>query len=115
MTTSALFQDCNLINEDCTPMKSKEEMSSAERSARHGELKQLRKLKRAHENENSRKPKILKADSAMEVEFQDVEEEDTSMDVRDIEFRLKNDPLQVQVRHRTYKENDSSRFKRSMF
>lgn len=72
-------------------------MSSAERAARHGELKQLRKIKRAHENENSRKPKILKADTTMEAEFYDFEEEDTSTDVRDIEFRLKNDPVQIQV------------------
>ena len=78
-------------------MKSNEEMTSAERSARYGELKQLRKLKRAHQNENVRKPKILKADSGFEVEFHDFEEEDTSTDVRDIEFRLKNDLSQVKV------------------
>ncbi len=73
-------------------------MSSAERSARHGELKQLRKLKRAHESENTRRPKLLKTDDRMEAEFHDVEEEDTSTDIRDIEFRLRNDPAQVRVR-----------------
>lgn len=73
-------------------------MTSAERSARHGELKQLRRLKRTHENENIRKPKFLKSGNAMEVEFQDMDEDDTSTDIRDIEFRLKNNPAQVQVR-----------------
>lgn len=34
----------------------------------------------------------------MEVEFQDMDEDDTSTDIRDIEFRLKNNPAQVQVR-----------------
>ncbi|KAK7573392.1 hypothetical protein V9T40_010583 [Parthenolecanium corni] len=91
-----LLLDCKLINEDCTPVKSNEEMTSAERSARHGELKQLRRLKRTHENENIRKPKFLKSGNAMEVEFQDMDEDDTSTDIRDIEFRLKNNPAQVQ-------------------
>ncbi|XP_065221924.1 probable ATP-dependent RNA helicase DHX34 [Planococcus citri] len=91
-----LLFDCNLINEDCTPIKSKEELTSAERAIRHGELKQLRKLKREYENETSNKPKILKIDKSMEVERPDYEEEDTSTDIRDIEFRMRNNPSQVQ-------------------
>lgn len=72
-------------------------MTSAERAIRHGELKQLRKMKRAHEVESSsNKPKILKRDTNMEVEIPDMEEEDTTTDIRDIEFRLKNNPVQVQ-------------------
>lgn len=84
-------------------MKSNDEMNSAERSARYGELKQLRKMKRTHENENMRKPKLLKTGTNIEVEFQDHDEECTSTDIRDIEFRLKNNPLQVQVSVRNCK------------
>lgn len=72
-------------------------MTGAERAIRHGELKQLRKLKREYENETSHKPKILKIDKSMEVEMPDYEKEDTTTDIRDVEFRMKNNPAQVQV------------------
>lgn len=87
--------------------KNAEEMTSAERAVRHGELKQLRRLKRARENENSaHKPKMLKAMNRMELELQEDENEDDTAnddnageatDLRDIEFRMKNDPMQVRV------------------
>lgn len=54
-------------------------------------------MKREHESETSHKPKILKIDKSMEIETPDHEEEDSSTDIRDIEFRMKNNPAQVQV------------------
>ena len=65
-------------------------MTSAERAQRHGELKQLRSIKKEyHKNESSKRRKFL---SMRDIEIKDdPEEEDATIDIKDIEFRMKND------------------------
>ena len=67
-------------------------MTSTERARRHGELKQLRsKKKEFHKTEGSKKKKILSMRD-MEIVGEDAEgENDGRIDIKDIEFRMKND------------------------
>jgi len=77
-----LLQDSGLLEED----KISEGLTSAERMARHGELKHLKEAKRNHQKEGPRKKKTLKFDT------EDVEEEDDgTINMGDIDFRLRND------------------------
>ena len=62
------------------------------RTARHGEMKRLKSLKREyHMTERSRKTKKL-----LTVGHQDSEEPEDSIDIKDIEFRLRNDAGRIQ-------------------
>ncbi|CAH0399530.1 unnamed protein product [Chilo suppressalis] len=81
-----LLQDNNL-----TETPEPESMSSAERAMRHGQLKQLKDMRRKYKQkaaEDSKRKKRLKVDSW---EIVDDKGEDDTMDIRDIEFRLSND------------------------
>lgn len=68
-------------------------MSSAERSLRHGEVKLLKSLKRSLQDEAPRRRRTLKPDSWTIAE----DEDKSAVDIRDIDFRLKNDSSQLQV------------------
>ena len=67
-------------------------MNSVERAKRHGELKQLKSMKKEyHKTEGSKKKKFLSMRD-MEVVGEDGEGEvNTNIDIKDIEFRMKND------------------------
>lgn len=68
-------------------------MTSSERTMRHGELKLLKSLKRAHKQTDSQKRKQLKIDDDnIRIEG---DKEDEEVDIKDIEFRMKNDFSQV--------------------
>lgn len=69
-------------------------MSSAERSLRHGEVKLLKSLKRSLQDEAPRRRRTLKPDSWTIAEDED---DKSTVDIRDIDFRLKNDSSQLQV------------------
>lgn len=69
-------------------------MSSAERSLRHGEVKLLKSLKRSLQDEAPRRRRTLKPDSWTIAEDED---DKSAVDIRDIDFRLKNDSSQLQV------------------
>lgn len=71
-------------------------MTSAERALRHGELKLLRDMKKVHKEEDSRKRKVLKKDM-WEIE-DNLDAEDDSVDIRDIDFRLRHNQRQVKVK-----------------
>lgn len=92
-----LLIDCGLVEKafDTT-------MSSGERAIRHGELRQLKELKRAHKFEAPRKKKLLKSDP-WGLETDDVD--DQSVDIRDVDFRLSHDPSKINVRH--FSKSDS--------
>ena len=63
---------------------------------RHGELRQLRNLKREFHQSAPRKKKILKLNEGDYLaENEDLEENE--IDIRDVEFRLRNDARQVKV------------------
>jgi len=70
-------------------------MTSSERALRHGELKLLRDMKKSHKEENARKRKVLKKDM-WEIE-DNLDAEDDSVDIRDIDFRLRHNQRQVKV------------------
>ncbi|XP_046966697.1 probable ATP-dependent RNA helicase DHX34 [Vanessa cardui] len=81
-----LLQDNNL-----TEAPEPETMSSAERALRHGQMKQLKDMRRQYKQkaaEESKRRKRLKVDSW---EIVDDKDEDGAVDIRDIEFRLTND------------------------
>ncbi|GAB0088574.1 probable ATP-dependent RNA helicase DHX34 [Sergentomyia squamirostris] len=81
-----LLTDCGLLDTDGGRKKA---MTSAERTIRHGELKQLKQLRREHRMETPKKRKLLKTDS-WQADGED-KEQDSSVDIRDVEFRLSND------------------------
>lgn len=74
-----------------------DDMTSAERALRHGELKLLRGMKKTHKEEDSRKRKVLKKDM-WEIE-DNLDAEDDSVDIRDIDFRLRHNQRQVKVKN----------------
>uniref|UniRef100_A0A1B6D6A9 RNA helicase n=1 Tax=Clastoptera arizonana TaxID=38151 RepID=A0A1B6D6A9_9HEMI len=82
-----LLQDCGLLNLNA-PLT---ELSSAERALRHGEVKLLKSMKRSIQNESPRKKRLLKMDT-----WTIDDEEDKTIDIRDVDFRLKNDTSQIQ-------------------
>lgn len=72
------------------------DMSSGERAIRHGEVRQLKQLRREHKNEAPRKRKLLKSDPWGLDDGCD-EEEDRTVDIRDVEFRLSHDSSKIHV------------------
>ncbi|ODN01337.1 putative ATP-dependent RNA helicase DHX34 [Orchesella cincta] len=90
----ALLKDSGLLKESQGPS-----VSSAERSMRHGEVKQLRSLKKEYHMTSSRKKKFLKLDSEYgqgeDLPSDNEEDGDGSIDIKDVEFRLRNDSRQV--------------------
>lgn len=70
-------------------------MSSTERAIRHGELKLLKSLKRTYKQTTAHEKKKLKVDS-FEIEYENNPKEDSEIDIKDIEFRMKNNLTQVQ-------------------
>lgn len=82
-----LLEDAGLLKKEL------KNLSSAERTKRHGELKTLRHLKKEyHKNEGPRKKKVLQ----MRMFGDDNEEEDLDkLDIKDIEFRMRNDASKV--------------------
>ncbi|CAG4935037.1 unnamed protein product [Colias eurytheme] len=88
-----LLQDNNLME-----APEAESMSSAERSLRHGQMKQLKDMRRQYKQkaaEDSKKRKRLKVDSWEIVDEKG--DDDNIMDIRDIEFRLTNDASRIQA------------------
>ncbi|XP_025264487.1 probable ATP-dependent RNA helicase DHX34 [Camponotus floridanus] len=87
-----LLQDCKLLKSLPEPNSS---MTSAERAIRHGELKLLKSLKRTYKQSESRKRKQLKVET-FDIQLEDNDDENGELDIKDIEFRMKNDSSQVQ-------------------
>ncbi len=87
-----LLNDCGL-----TEMVDTSQMSSGERAIRHGELRQLKELRRAHKIEAPKKRKLLKSDP-WGLEAEDVD--DKTVDIRDVEFRLSHDSSKINVSFR---------------
>lgn len=79
-------------------------MSSVERSLRHGEVKLLKSLKQSLQDAAPRKRQTLKPDTWVIAD----DEDKATVDIRDIEFRLRNDNSQLQVCFSESKEEDRS-------
>lgn len=87
-----LLTDCGLLEKvDSKPM------SSGERAIRHGEMRQLQQMKRAHKYEAPRKRKILKSNPWG---LGEADEDDNTVDIRDVDFRLSYDPAKINVSSR---------------
>ncbi|XP_035720217.1 probable ATP-dependent RNA helicase DHX34 [Vespa mandarinia] len=87
-----LLQDCGLLKGVVEPNSS---MTSAERAIRHGELKLLKSLKQTYKKSAPRKRKQLKIDT-FDIQLEDNDNNDDEIDIKDVEFRMKNDATQVQ-------------------
>lgn len=85
-------QDCNLLKSLPEPNSS---MTSEERAMRHGELKLLKSLKRNYKQSEPRRRKQLKVDT-FDIQLEDNDEDNGELDIKDIEFRMRNDLNQVQ-------------------
>ncbi|XP_013142915.1 PREDICTED: uncharacterized protein LOC106106801 [Papilio polytes] len=75
-----------------------ETMSSAERAMRHGQMKQLKDMRRQYKHkaaEESKRKKRLKVDSWEIVD--DKTEDDNVLDIRDIEFHMTNDAQRIRA------------------
>ncbi|XP_058062479.1 probable ATP-dependent RNA helicase DHX34 [Anopheles bellator] len=86
-----LLQDCGLME-----VQSNENLSSAERAIRNGELRQLKELRKAHRMEAPRKRKLLKSQDPWSMGAEDDGEADGRVDIRDVEFRLSHDASKLQ-------------------
>ncbi|KAL6256792.1 hypothetical protein P5V15_011732 [Pogonomyrmex californicus] len=86
-----LLQDCNLLKSLPEPNSS---MTSAERAIRHGELKLLKSLKRTYKQNEPKRRKQLKVET-FDVQLEG-DENNEGLDIKDIEFRMRNDSSQVQ-------------------
>jgi hypothetical protein len=87
-----IFQDSGLLQSEALP---NENMTSAERSLRYGEVKLLRSMRQSYKEAGPRKRRVLKPDT-WEIEGAEVEEPG-DIDIKDVEFRLSNNNLQVQA------------------
>ncbi|XP_043483422.1 probable ATP-dependent RNA helicase DHX34 [Leptopilina heterotoma] len=86
-----LLQDCNLQKN----LSENTNLTSQERVLRHGELKLLKQIKRTYKQNEPRNRKQLKLDSS-HIEIEDDSKETDEIDIKDVEFRMKNDLSQVQ-------------------
>ncbi|XP_018310380.1 probable ATP-dependent RNA helicase DHX34 isoform X2 [Mycetomoellerius zeteki] len=87
-----LLQDCNLLKSFPEPNSS---MTSAERTIRYGELKLLKSLKRTYKQSEPKRRKQLKIET-FDIQLEDNAEDNGELDIKDIEFRMRNDSSQVQ-------------------
>lgn len=87
-----LLQDCNLLS---SLPGSSSCMTSAERAMRHGELKLLKSLKRSYKQNEPRRRKQLKVET-FGIQLEDNDEGNGEVDIKDVEFRMRNDSTQVQ-------------------
>lgn len=86
-----LLKDSNLLSVD----KKDEEMDASERIIRKGELRQLKRMRREHKSEAPKRRKLKMNQYTIENE----DEDDGSVDIRDIDFRLSNDASKIDVSH----------------
>lgn len=84
-------QDCNLLKSLTEPNSS---MTSAERAIRHGELKLLKSLKKTYKQREPKRRKQLKVET-FDIQLED-NDDNGELDIKDIEFRMRNDSSQVQ-------------------
>ncbi|XP_053949579.1 probable ATP-dependent RNA helicase DHX34 [Anastrepha ludens] len=86
-----ILESCNMTckNDDSAPL------TSAERARRHGEVRQLKAIKRKQKYQEPRKRKILKRSSYGGGD--DEECDDAGDDIRDVDFRLHHDAAKLEV------------------
>ncbi|XP_069180383.1 probable ATP-dependent RNA helicase DHX34 [Procambarus clarkii] len=76
---------------------SRAHLTSAERAQRSGQLRQLRELKRELHKDRPRTAKVLKVSQGESIAS---DEDDSRTDIKDVDFRIKNDQKQLQEIYR---------------
>ncbi|XP_068226643.1 probable ATP-dependent RNA helicase DHX34 [Palaemon carinicauda] len=99
---SQLLQDSGLQDMAC---QSRTALTGAERARRHGELRQLHELKKELHKEGPRKTRVLKVSHTESIAS---DEEDVSTDIKDLDFRIKNDQKRL---HEIYRSSNIHTFK----
>lgn len=69
------------------------ELSAGERIIRKGELRQLKQMRREHKQEAPKRRKLKMNQFTIDNE----DEDDGAVDMRDVDFRLSNDPSKIDV------------------
>lgn len=70
-------------------------LSTSERIIRKGELRQLKQMQREHKREAPKKRQLKRVD---QYTIENEDEDDTSVDIRDVDFRLSHDASKIDVR-----------------
>lgn len=83
-----LLKDSDLLN-----VENNEGMSASERIIRKGEIRQLKQMRREHKTEAPKKRKLKMTLYTHENE----DEDDGTVDIRDVDFRLSNDASKIDV------------------
>lgn len=98
-----LRQQFQRILESCrmAPPSAVGSLNSSERARRHGELRQLKALKRRQRYEQPRQRKLLKHQHGLHGQQDDDEQGDPSEDMRDVDFRLRHDARQLALLERS--------------
>lgn len=89
-----LLKDCGLIE-----LMETKALTSAERAIRHGEMRQLKQMKKAHKMEAPRKRQLLKSDDMTFGSYDDEDNEQadpSNLDIRDVEFKMSHDANRMQ-------------------
>ncbi|KAH8387723.1 hypothetical protein KR093_009176 [Drosophila rubida] len=90
-----ILESCRMV-----PPKDQAAQSSSERARRHGELRQLKALKRRQRYEQPRQRKLLKQQMPADQEEQD-EPQQAGEDMRDVDFRLRHDARELMLLERS--------------
>lgn len=83
-----------LKDSDLLSMNDDGELSASERIIRKGELRQLKQMQRAHKYDAPKRRKLKKVDS---YSIENEDEDDGTVDIRDVDFRLSNDASKIDV------------------
>lgn len=87
-----LLKDSELLN-----IGNDEKLSASERIIRKGELRQLKQMQREHKHEAPKRRQLKKIDH---YSIENEDEDDGSVDIRDVDFRLSHDASKIDVRTR---------------
>ncbi|XP_052855573.1 probable ATP-dependent RNA helicase DHX34 [Drosophila gunungcola] len=93
-----ILESCGMV----VPSSSGSQLTGAERATRHGELRQLKALKRRQRFEQPRQRKLLKQQQGAPHEEEEEERsEEQGDDMRDVDFRLRYDHRQLALLERS--------------
>ncbi|XP_017064853.1 probable ATP-dependent RNA helicase DHX34 [Drosophila eugracilis] len=90
-----ILESCGMV------VASSSQLTSAERATRHGELRQLKAMKRRQRFEQPRQRKLLKQSGGRAPEDEEERDEEQGDDMRDVDFRLRFDPRQLALLERS--------------
>ncbi|MPC28322.1 putative ATP-dependent RNA helicase DHX34 [Portunus trituberculatus] len=107
---SQLLQDSGLQRVAGTPRRT---LTSAERAQRHGQLQQLRELRRELHQEDRRPTQVLRIGNGEDEDWELESEGQGKTDIKDVDFRITNDPRRLReiLRGSTLRGQDQTMLK----